>query len=401
MYILPWSKYVQSCYIRLSKLTIDGETKDLKDDWSTKGLEKSTSTPNFEIFPRTEYGVENYQRLETTVFFGIQEMHEGYTDEQVMDFYEENLNELKVFCIVNGLDTKMRIPYEMKRDENGSPLDGSSHYWKVDLDLSKDFYGRDIYISPYIETDIGKIYNKDSLGIFSGGEINKRTDFVRINFKDKEPPMGSGEEIEIEKVYFMEGIPFDENKTEKINSIPEKAVNEELWVSTEAEGPQDKPYGYVNVDLEHIQRMLEEGPSSLDAPMFEQIKKLKWKQITSSVWKTFSSAALIKLGQEYEKALDDNEIEEDPADYAIEQLTDFEAAALGYFCQRVTERSGVQNDRYSSIKDVLRKYFGDGEGIDQFNSLLAIEIDKKVGIKKYSKLVNDKNEELFQESADD
>ena len=64
-------------------------------------------------------------------------------------------------------------------------------------------------------------------------------------------------------------------------------------------------------------------------------------------------------------------------------------------------RSGSQNDRLSAIKEVLKKYFGDGEGVDLFNSLLAIEIDKKVGIKKYSNLVYEKSEELYENTFED
>ena len=79
----------------------------------------------------------------------------------------------------------------------------------------------------------------------------------------------------------------------------------------------------------------------------------------------------------------------------------FEQAAVGYFCQKITSRSGSQNDRLSAIKEVLKKYFGDGEGVDLFNSLLAIEIDKKVGIKKYSNLVYEKSEELYENTFED
>ena len=46
---------------------------------------------------------------------------------------------------------------------------------------------------------------------------------------------------------------------------------------------QSCPFGYVNMDLDHLRVMLEEGSSAIDLPLFEQIKKLKQKQITSSV----------------------------------------------------------------------------------------------------------------------
>ena len=401
MSILPWNNFIKDCYIRLENLEIDGSIKELEEEWSLEGLESAKNTASkFVIYPKSKYDIEDYQNLKAVVYFGIEKLTSDDDGARVVKFYKDHIEDLDVYCVLNSTQTKFRLPVKMKLDENSSPLDGSPLFWKAEIEISKDFFGKDIYINPYIETNINKIFDRETMGIFSGGEIGKRTEFIRINFNDVEPPEGNDAEIEIRKVYFKEGIDFEDPK-KVIKGIDLNAINEEVWVSTEPDGPEDRPFGYANMDLDHLRVMLEEGSSAIDSPLFEQIKKLKQKQITSSVWKTVCNAALLKLTAQYEKALDDESIEEDPSEYALDKLTDFEQAAVGYFCQKITSRSGSQNDRLSAIKEVLKKYFGDGEGVDLFNSLLAIEIDKKVGIKKYSNLVFEKSEELYENSFED
>ncbi len=161
--------------------------------------------------------------------------------------------------------------------------------------------------------------------------------------------------------------------------------------------------GYVNMDLEHLQIFLEEGNIAMNRGLLDTLKQFKQKQIASSIWKTFCSATVSKIASEYEKALSeekDKTNKDDAAMDAIESLTEFEQSALGFFCQKITEKNGVQNDRVASIKEVLKKYFADGEGIDGFNSLLHVEIDKKIGIKKYSKIMYDKYQELSNNDDD-
>ena len=92
------------------------------------------------------------------------------------------------------------------------------------------------------------------LGIFGGGEINKNTEFIKINFIEKDTQFGLS--IPIEKVEFEKGVKY--NTEVKVNAIPDIAINEELWVSTEV-AIEHPPYGYVNMDLKHIQSLLEEG----------------------------------------------------------------------------------------------------------------------------------------------
>lgn len=396
MSILPWNNFTKDCYIRLEHFEIDGRLRELDDNWSLHGLKSAKNTSNkFVIYPKSKYDIDDYSNMKVNAYFGIEKLTSVTDEPRIVKFYKNHIKDLDVYCILNSTQTKFRLPIKMKLSKDSSPLDDSPLFWKAEIDISKDFFGKDIYINPYIETNINKIFDRDTMGIFSGGEIGKRTEFIRINFNDVEPPQGNDAEIKIRKVHFKEGKDFDDSKL-TIKGIDENATNEELWVSTESDGPEDRPFGYVNMDLDHLRVMLEEGSSAIDSPLFEQIKKLKQKQITGSVWRTVCTAAMLKLSTQYEKALDDENIEDDPTDYAIDKLTDFEQAAIGYFCQKITLRSGAQNDRVSSIKEVLRKYFGDGEGVDLFNSLLAIEIDKKVGIKKYSNLVYEKSEELYE-----
>ena len=64
----------------------------------------------------------------------------------------------------------------MKLIKEGSPLDDSPMYWKTSIKISKDYFGKSIYISPYIESKLTPIFSKNNIGIFAGGEINKNTE---------------------------------------------------------------------------------------------------------------------------------------------------------------------------------------------------------------------------------
>lgn len=405
MTILPWNNFVIQGYIRLEYLKIDGNTKKLKKEWSVDGLSESSNTSNFyTIHPRTEYDIDDYSKIELKVYFGIEDLINNGYDSNVVKYYKNHYKDFKVYCVVSGLDTKLRIPFRMSLENQSSPLDESPFLWSKEIQISENFFGKDILINIYVEDNLEKLFKLNQNAVFSGGEIGQRTENIRINFKDKEPPAGSGAEIQIRKVYFEEGRDFETNEIYK--DIPKQAIYEELWVSTESEGPNDKPSGYVNMDLEHLQIFLEEGNIAMNRGLLDTLKQFKQKQIASSIWKTFCSATVSKIASEFEKALnEENEEKEkmnkdDAAMYAIESLTEFEQSALGFFCQKITEKNGVQNDRISSIKEILKKYFDDGEGIDGFNSLLHVEIDKKIGIKKYSKVMYDKYQDLSNNDDD-
>ena len=77
MSILPWIQYVQTPYIKISNLKIDGETQSLRDEWREERLSnpgENFSLSNFEIFAPSEYGLSDYQNIELDVFFGIGEI---------------------------------------------------------------------------------------------------------------------------------------------------------------------------------------------------------------------------------------------------------------------------------------------------------------------------------------
>ena len=276
----------------------------------------------------------------------------------------------------------------MKLIKEGSPLDDSAMYWKTSIKISKDYFGKSIYISPYIESKLTPIFSNKNLGIFAGGEINKSTEFIKINFIEKEPPI-AGMSIPIEKVEFKKGVKY--NTQDKVNAIPDIAINEELWVSTEVSN-ETPPYGYVNMDLKHITSMLEEGNTNEGEVWYGLVKKLKYSELSSSVIKTVVSSTLVEIIELILEAKDSDveDIKDNPETYALENINEFNLNILGYFCQKIGGEGGVENDRMTSILDSL-KYI-DENGIDQFNSKLQVEIDKKVEIKKYSELLYKRNE---------
>ena len=383
MSILPWTNYVQKPYIKIANLKIDGSTQVLRDEWREESLGspgENFSLSNFEIFTPSEYGLSDYENIEVDVYFGMNEISNAVNyNKKVASFYENNLNSLNVYVVVHGIQTKFRISKKMSLVKNGSPLDDSPMYWKTTIKLSKDYFGKSIYISPYIESKLDSIFSTKDLGIFGGGEINKNTEFIKINFIEKEPPV-SGLSIPIEKVEFEKGVKY--NTEVKVNAIPDIAINEELWVSTEV-AIEHPPYGYVNMDLKHIQSLLEEGSENEGGSWYGLVKKLKYSELSSSIIKAVVGSTLIQIIELIleAKESDDEDRKGNPESYALDNINEFNLNILGYFCQKIGGEGGVENDKITSILDSL-KYI-DENGIDQFNSKLQVEIDKKTEIKKY------------------
>ena len=145
------------------------------------------------------------------------------------------------------------------------------------------------------------------------------------------------------------------------------------------------------MDLPHIRSYLEESNEGNRA-IYSLQKKLIYSDISSSVIKTVISATLIELIElTLEAKSSDNEDESDkPELYALENINEFKKDILGYFTQKIGSQGGVENDRATSIIEAL-KYIAEN-GIDQFNSKLQIEIDRKVNIKRNRKNIYDQHE---------
>ena len=145
------------------------------------------------------------------------------------------------------------------------------------------------------------------------------------------------------------------------------------------------------MDLPHIRSYLEESNEGNRA-IYSLQKKLIYSDISSSVIKTVISATLIELIElTLEAKSSDNEDEKDkPELYALENINEFKKNILGYFTQKIGSQGGVENDRATSIIEAL-KYIEDN-GIDQFNSKLQVEIDRKVNIKRNRKNIYDQHE---------
>ena len=114
MSILPWIQYVQTPYIKIKNLKIDGETQSLRDEWTEERLSnpgENFSLSSFEIFAPSEYGMSDYQNIELDVFFGINEIipESPNYSKKAEKFYDENLDSLDVYAITHGIETKFRI----------------------------------------------------------------------------------------------------------------------------------------------------------------------------------------------------------------------------------------------------------------------------------------------------
>ena len=96
------------------------------------------------------------------MYFGIEKLTSDYDEARVVKFYKDHIEDLDVYCVLNSTQTKFRLPVKMKLDENSSPLDGSPLFWRAEIEITKDFFGKDIYINPYIETNINKIFERSS-----------------------------------------------------------------------------------------------------------------------------------------------------------------------------------------------------------------------------------------------
>ena len=146
------------------------------------------------------------------------------------------------------------------------------------------------------------------------------------------------------------------------------------------------------MDLKHIQSLLEEGSENEGGSWYGLVKKLKYSELSSSIIKAVVGSTLIQIIELIleAKESDDEDRKGNPESYALDNINEFNLNILGYFCQKIGGEGGVENDKITSILDSL-KYI-DENGIDQFNSKLQVEIDKKTEIKKYTELLYKRNE---------
>ena len=111
--------------------------------------------------------------------------------------------------------------------------------------------------------------------------------------EDQSKPLQE-EKIEIKKIYFSTGEPFNKEDGEESVDIEQSLKSEEWWVSTEVDN-DDKPFGYVNIDLNSISELLEETSEDTSKDWFFYFKRLKQDEITSTVWKVVMHTILVKV----------------------------------------------------------------------------------------------------------
>ena len=192
--------------------------------------------------------------------------------------------------------------------------------------------------------------------------------------------------IELKKVYFTTGEPYNREDGEENIDIEPSLKGEEWWISTEVDN-DDKPYGYVNIDLNSISELLEETTEDTSNDWFFYFKRLKQDEITNTVWKVVMHTILVKvfknIGDQLEE-LDDFS-QEEVSRSAYEHLSEFEKAALGFFSKKILAINRATDSSENASLEVIREIMENGP--ERNIALMNLEIEKFIDIKKSTELV--------------
>ena len=149
MSILPWIQYVQTPYIKISNLRIDGETQSLRDEWREERLSNPVKIFFIKFWDFCSIWIWYIWLSKYWAWYLFKmKLFKKTIIQKAEKFYDENLDSLNVYAVTHGIETKFRISQKMKLIKEGSPLDDSPMYWKTSIKISKDYFGKSIYISP-------------------------------------------------------------------------------------------------------------------------------------------------------------------------------------------------------------------------------------------------------------
>ena len=399
MLIFPWSDLSIESYIKLSNFKIDGKEMDLHSDidyetWMLEIGDQPKNPSKITLYPRDEFDVKDYNLIETDVIVGLQLTGIDYVNPILYQFYDDMIDSVQANLVVHSAPSMTRLSYpletintrELATQDLGIRDSVEDDYlFKATVQIPKDYFGLDFTINPTIEMSTSTEV-EEVLGIYSGGEPKYSDSILRINFNETEPIIKNGQKIELKKVYFTTGEPYNREDGEENIDIEPSLKGEEWWVSTEVDN-DDKPYGYVNIDLNSISELLEETTEDTSNDWFLYFKRFKQDEITNTVWKVVMHTILVKvfknIGDQLEE-LDDFS-QEEVSRSAYEHLSEFEKAALGFFSKKILAINRATDSSENASLEVIREIMENGP--ERNIALMNLEIEKFIDIKKSTELV--------------
>lgn len=403
MLIFPWSNLLVASYIKLSHFKIDGKEVDLKPDiefknWLLDIGDEQKNPSKITIYPRNDFEINDYNLIETEVFVGLQLEGDSHNNPQKYKYYEKSHDIFEQLSsanlIVHSIPSMTRVSFpleavdhhELATDESDLRVNVLDDlFFKAKIQIPKDYFGLDFTINPSFELPT-TTNNNELLGIHSGGEPKYSDSILRINFNESEPIIKNGQKIEIKKVYFSTGEPYNKEEVNEIIDIEDNLKSEEWWVSTEVDN-DDKPYGYVNIDLNSIKELLEETTEDTNKDWFYYFKRLKQDEITSTVWKVVMHTILVKVFKKIGEDREDLEeiSQEEISILAYDHLSEFEKAALGFFSKKILAINNATDSSENASLEVIKEILENGP--ERNISLMNLEIEKFIDIKKATELV--------------
>ena len=399
MLIFPWSDLSIESYIKLSNFKIDGKEMDLHSDidyetWMLEIGDQPKNPSKITLYPRDEFDVKDYNLIETDVIVGLQLTGIDYVNPILYQFYDDMIDSVQANLVVHSAPSMTRLSYPLEtinthelatRDLDTRDSVSDDYLFKATIQIPKDYFGLDFTINPTIEMSTST-EGEEVLGIYSGGEPKYSDSILRINFNETEPIIKNGQKIEIKKVYFKSGEPYSKEDGEENIDIEPNLKGEEWWVSTEVDN-DDKPYGYVNIDLNSISELLEETTEDTSNDWFLYFKRFKQDEITNTVWKVVMHTILVKVFKNISDQLEEIEdfSQEEVSRSAYEYLSEFEKAALGFFSKKILAINRATDSSENASLEVIREIMENGP--ERNIALMNLEIEKFIDIKKSTELV--------------
>ena len=399
MLIFPWSDLSIASYIKLSSFKIDGKEMDLHPDidyerWLLAIGDQPKNPSKITLYPRDEFDVKDYNLIEADVIVGLQLTGMDYVNPILYQFYDDMIDSVQANLVVHSAPSMTRLSYpleiinthELATQDLGIRDSVEDDYlFKATVQIPKDYFGLDFTINPTIEM-LTSAEGEEVLGIYSGGEPKYSDSILRINFNETEPIIKNGQKIELKKVYFSTREPYNKEDGEENIDIEPSLKGEEWWVSTEVDN-DDKPYGYVNIDLNSISELLEETTEDTSNDWFFYFKRLKQDEITNTVWKVVMHTILVKVFKNISEEIEELEdfSQEEISRSAYEHLSEFEKAALGFFSKKILAINRATDSSENASLEVIREIMENGP--ERNIALMNLEIEKFIDIKKSTELV--------------
>ena len=409
MLIFPWSNLSNEAYIKLDNFKIDSKLEDIDRDlsiipWVFNQGDAPLAPSKHTIHPQTSFDKKDYSLIEADLYVGIQLNEMEDRNKEKYNFYIENSKKFNANVIINSKKSMTKISYpltlcDIKKNDFNDISDEIRYetkddlIWKTTVKIPKEYFGLDFTISPSFELLTNET---EESRVYSGGETKYSESWIRINFNETDPIIKNGQKIELQKVYFSTGEVLDSDK--KVD-IEKKLKHEEWWLSTEIDN-DEKPYGFVNIDIESLREIMEESPEGKKNDWFYNFKRFKQDELAAGVWKVVLHTTLVKIFKNALEEIENNDdkSKEDVVYSVYEDLPDFDKSALGFFSKKITLLNGSTDSAENASLEVIREIIE--EGPERNVALMSIEIEKFIDIKKSTELVWESKQEEEEESGD-